>query len=64
MKLDLDKLYQDISQRGGKAPVRYVSYKEYKILEQMNKEGMLTICGHPKAEFFDEYIKRMKDNGL
>jgi hypothetical protein len=58
---DFIKATKKLMEKGMKSPMRYVSYKEYKVLEQMAKEHKLDMSGYPKAEFFDEYVKLMKE---
>lgn len=58
---DLKKILEQEKLKGSKLPTRTVSHKEYKILEQMAKENKLDMTGFPKLDFFDEYVKKLKE---
>lgn len=58
---DFIKATKKLMECGMKPPMRYVSYKEYKVLEKLAKENKLAMSGFPKAEFFDEYVKLMNE---
>ena len=57
-KEDLEKLRERML-APPEPPMRFVSPREYDVLQKMATEGKLDMSGYPKAEHFDEYCKLM-----
>lgn len=58
-KEKLDQLMDKIRNTGMTVEPRIVSPKEWDILQAMANENMLSPSRYPKAEFVEEYFRRI-----